>query len=195
MNVQNVRLGRPAAVTRKQGLQRASAWLQAGRRLEMQALARDLGVGRTTLYGWFGSREGLLAEAFAHAARLTLFRIRSQVSTTGAPAILQTLQRYDRTVATHPAIIGFLRADPATTIRLVTDPSGALHRTHVAIFEELIAREVQTGAYVAPLPVATLAYALVTLGEHAIFIEAQGLHPDLERLAAVQAHLLGTPTP
>jgi AcrR family transcriptional regulator len=120
----------------------------------MQALARDLGVGRTTLYGWFGSRGGLVAEAFAHQARLTLFRIRAQVSTTGA-----------------------------------------LHRTHVAIFEELIAREVHTGAYVAPLPVATLAYALVTLGEHAIFIEAQGLHPDLERLAAVQAHLLGALPP
>jgi hypothetical protein len=56
-------------------------------------------------------------------------------------------------------------------------------------------RGLQAGAYVAPLPVATLAYALVTLGQHAIFIEAQGLQPDLERLAAVQAHLLGAPTP
>src|ERR1700761_8748666 len=190
MNVQNARLGRPAAVTREQALDRAGDWLRGGRRIEMRALARELGVGRTTLYGWFGSREGLAAEAFAQAARLTLTRIRSQVTTTGAPAILETLRRYDRTVATHPAIVGFLRTDPATTIRLVTDPSGVLHRTHVAIFEELIEREVRTGAYVAPLPAATLAYALVTLGEHAIFVEAQSLRPDLERLAAVQAHLL-----
>jgi AcrR family transcriptional regulator len=200
MNVQNERVGRPAAVTREQALERAGEWLQAGRRVEMRALARDLGVGRTTLYDWFGSREGLVSEAFAAAARRTLSRIRSQVTTTGAAAILETLRRYDRAVATHPAIIGFLRADPATTIRLVTDPSGALHRTHVAMFEELIGREVQAGAYVAPLPVATLAHALVTLGEHTIFIEAQRFQPDLERLATVQAHLLeprgsGEPSP
>lgn len=157
----------------------------------MRALARELGVGRTTLYDWFGSRERLLSEAFALAARLTLAGIRADVADAGAEAILESLRRYDRTVASHPGIRELLRTDPVATIRLVTDPDGVSHRTHLEIFGRLIADEADAGTYDPPIPIPTLAYALVIVGEHALFIGAQNLDPDLERLAAVQAHLLG----
>jgi AcrR family transcriptional regulator len=163
----------------------------AGQRLDVQALARELGVGRTTLYGWFGSRERLIGEAFARAARVTVAAIRDRVEEVGARAVLETLRRYDRVVARHPGIGAQLHADPVATIRIVTDPAGASHRAHLEIFERLITDEVIAGAYTPPIAASTLAYALVLLGEHAIFIEAQRFQPDLERLAVVQAHLLG----
>jgi len=183
--------GRPAAATREQALERAQRWLMAGQRVDVRALARDLGVGRTTLYEWFGSRERLIGEAFALAARTTVRAIRDRVESTGAQAVLDTLRRYDRIVVRHAGITALLRADPVGTIRIVTDPAGASHRAHLEIFERLISDEVNAGAYTPPIAPSTLAYALVLLGEHAIFIEAQRLEPDLERLAVVQAHLLG----
>jgi AcrR family transcriptional regulator len=191
LNVQKARSGRPAAASRGEAVARASRWLLEGRRLEMQALARELGVGRTTLHGWFGSRQALAGEAFAHAARELLPAIRARVAGAGAAAILETLRRYDRAVATQPAIGRLARADPVGALRLVTDPDGPVHRIHIALFERLIADEVAAGAYIPPIPVADLAYALVSLGEHALFVDAAGGAPDLERLAVVQAHLLG----
>jgi AcrR family transcriptional regulator len=182
--------GRPAAATRQQVLERAESWLRAGRRIDLQALARELGIGRTTLYTWFGSKDALTSEAFAHAARTTVAAIRADVAGRGASAILETLARYDRAVAGSAMIVGSLHDDPIATVRLVTDPDGALHRAHLAIFEQLIADEVDAGAYRPPIPIPTLAYALVILGQHTIFVEAQRFQPDLERLAIVQAHLV-----
>jgi AcrR family transcriptional regulator len=190
-NVQNASpVGRPASATRQQALERAESWVRAGRRIEVQALARELGVGRTTLYSWFGSRDALVSEAFAQAAHATVSTIRADVPGRGATAILETLARYNRVLVGNPMIARSLRADPAATVRLVTDPDGALHRAHLAIVEQLISDEVDAGAYRPPIAIATLAYALVVLGQYTIFIEAQNLHPDLERLAMVQAHLL-----
>jgi len=56
-------------------------WL-AGERIDMGALARELGVSRATLYGWVGSREKLIGEAALGAViGVALFDVRPELVT------------------------------------------------------------------------------------------------------------------
>ncbi len=39
-----------------------------GRRVDVQAIAAELGLSRATIYRWFGSRENLIGEVLVRAA-------------------------------------------------------------------------------------------------------------------------------
>ena len=59
------RPGRPAAATRQDALALARARFLAGERVDVQAIARELGLARATMHRWFGTREVLLGEMLA----------------------------------------------------------------------------------------------------------------------------------
>src|SRR4028119_1117642 len=77
-----------------QVLRLARRRLAAGERLEMGALAAELGVNRVTLYRWVGSRERLLVEVLWSMADEALSTLRSEVPPTadrggaGVPGVL-----------------------------------------------------------------------------------------------------------
>src|SRR2546427_296007 len=51
------RRGRPPAASREDVLALAMHRYLRGRRVDVQAIASELGLGRTTIYRWFGSRD------------------------------------------------------------------------------------------------------------------------------------------
>ena len=55
--------------------------LDAGERVDMQAVARNLGVSRATVHRWFGTREELMLALFDHLA--TEFREEAQAQARG----------------------------------------------------------------------------------------------------------------
>src|SRR4028118_2411871 len=65
-----------------QVLRLARRRLAAGERLEMGALAAELGVNRVTLYRWVGSRERLLVEVLWSMADEALSTLRSEAPPT-----------------------------------------------------------------------------------------------------------------
>jgi hypothetical protein len=66
----------------------------------------------------------------------------------------------------------------------------------VAAIEKLIVSERDAGRYEPPADPATLAYAIVRLGEAFLYNDAAfGIRGDHERLRAVQAALLGVRAP
>ena len=62
------RRGRIAAASRDQVLALAMSRYLHGRRVDVQAIASELGIGRTTIYRWFGSRDELIGEVLVRAA-------------------------------------------------------------------------------------------------------------------------------
>ena len=63
---------------------------------------------------------------------------------------------------------------------------------NVASIARLIDAEIDSGHYVAPIPVDVLAYSLVRLGEAFIYNDAlAGIRGDTDRLRQVEAALLG----
>src|SRR5256885_1556822 len=61
--------GRPASATREDVLALAMHRYLRGQRVDVQAIAGELGLGRTTIYRWFGSRDELLGEVLKRGAK------------------------------------------------------------------------------------------------------------------------------
>src|SRR5437588_10965032 len=83
------RPGRPAAASREDALALARSRFLKGERVDVQAIARELGLARAAMHRWFGTREQLLGEVLAELAEQRLQTIREGIDAVGAQALLQ----------------------------------------------------------------------------------------------------------
>jgi AcrR family transcriptional regulator len=188
------RPGRPAAATREQALALARRRFLAGERIDVQAIARDLGLARATMHRWFQTRELLLGEVLGALAEARLLTIRAEVPDAGAPALLATLDRFNREIAESHGMRVLLAQEPERALRILTSGDGNVQPRVVTTMEQLIEAEVQAGAFVPPILPRLLAYATVRLGEAFIYNDAlTGIRGDVERLHQVEAALFGVP--
>jgi AcrR family transcriptional regulator len=184
--------GRPAAATREQVLEAALYTYLRGRRVDVQAIAAELGLGRTTIYRWFGSREGLIGEVLFAAAAPLLREARENARGRGARVLLDTFDRFNRSLADSPALRRFVEAERDTALRIITSGAGTLQPRIVASIQDVIDAEVRAGTYDPPVDTSTLAYAIVRLAEAFLFNDAvAGMRGDVERLREIEAALLG----
>jgi AcrR family transcriptional regulator len=150
-----------------------------GERVDVTIVARRLGIGRATIYRWFGSREALLGEVLAHEFDL-----------------LDVFDRINRTLASSRALRRLLEQERNVAMRLLTSSDGIVQPRAVACIEALIAAEVAAGTFDPPADPRTLAYAIVRLAEAFLYNDtAIGIRGDHERLREVEAALLGVRTP
>jgi AcrR family transcriptional regulator len=185
------RRGRPPAASREDVLGLALRRYLHGERVDVQAIAGELGLGRTTIYRWFGSREGLIGETVARAAEPLFDEARAAARGVGGPALLDTFDRINRALATAPALRSFLELE-RDALRILTSSGGAIHARAVAKIESFIVDEVRRGTYRPPVDPATLAYAIVRLAEAFLFNDATAaLRGDVDRLREIEAALLG----
>jgi AcrR family transcriptional regulator len=185
------RRGRPAAASREDVLHLALNGYLHGKRVDVQAIAAELGLGRTTIYRWFGSREGLIGETVAQAAEPLFDEARAGAKGRGGAALLDTFDRINRALAAAPALRSFLELE-RDGLRMLTSSGGVIHRRAVAKIESFIEAEVRAGAYDPPVDPSTLAYAIVRLAEAFLFNDATAaVRGDVERLREIEAALLG----
>jgi AcrR family transcriptional regulator len=185
------RRGRPAAASREDVLDLALNRYLHGQRVDVQAIAAQLGLGRTTVYRWFGSREGLIGETVAEAADPLFDEARAGAKGRGGVALLDTFDRINRALAGAPALRAFLELE-RDALRMLTSSGGVIHRRAVAKIEGFIEDEVRVGAYEPPVDPSTLAYAIVRLAEAFLFNDATAaMRGDVERLREIEAALLG----
>jgi AcrR family transcriptional regulator len=184
--------GRPAAATREEVLAAAMHRYLRGRRVDVQAIAAELGLGRATIYRWFGSREGLIGEVLVRAAEPLLADARAQARGTGGAALLDTFDRFNRSLAAAPALRWFVESERDAALRILTSGGGPVQPRIVAAIQSLIEAEVGAGAYAPPVQPSTLAYAIVKLAEAFLFNDAAaGMRGEVDRLREVEAALLG----
>ena len=119
------RRGRPAAASRADVLERALDRYLHGHRIDVQALAAELGLGRTTIYRWFGSRERLVGEVLVLAAEPILDHACARATGLGAKGLLDTFDRINRELAAAPALRAFL-AYERDALRIITSSSGVV---------------------------------------------------------------------
>ena len=96
------RRGRRPAASREDVLAAAMHRYLRGERIDVQAIAAELGLGRTTIYRWFGSREGLIGEVLNAAADPLLDAARAKARGRGGPMLLETFDRFNRSLADAP---------------------------------------------------------------------------------------------
>jgi AcrR family transcriptional regulator len=176
-------------------LDAAMARYLRGRRVDVQAIAAELGVGRTTIYRWFGSREQLIGEVLAAAALPLIEDARAQAGGEGGPALLDTFDRLNRSLVDARALRQFVERERAAAVRIITSGTGVAQRRMVERITALIEAEVRAGTYDPPVEPSTLAYAIVRLAEAFLFNDAAaGMRGDVARLREVEAALLGVPS-
>ena len=184
--------GRPAAATREEVLAAAMSRYLRGRRIDVQSIAAELGLGRTTIYRWFGSREGLVGEVLFLAAEPLLDAARADARGSGGRALLDTFDRFNRSLAAAPALRTFVEQERETALRVITDGSGAVQPRIVERIAGLIEDEARAGRYEPPVEPSTLGYAVVRLAEAFLLGDAAaGMRGDVERLREVEAAILG----
>jgi AcrR family transcriptional regulator len=193
MSVESVgtrRRGRPAAATREDVLAAALEAYLHGRRVDVRAIAAELGLGRTTIYRWFGSREGLIGEAVVRASEPLFAEARAGASGQGGAALLDTFDRINRGLSAAPALRSFLELE-RDALRILTSSGGPVQPQMVARVQGFIEEEMARGFRPA-VDAATLAYAIVRLAEAFLYNDATAaLRGDVDRLREIEAALLG----
>jgi AcrR family transcriptional regulator len=185
------RRGRPAAASREDVLDLALRRYLHCERIDVQAIALELGLGRSTIYRWFGSRNGLLGEVLVRAAEPTLDAARARAGGVGAARLLDTFDRINRDLAAAPALRAFL-AEERDALAIVTSEEGGVRPRFVEKITQFVEEEVRTGAYEPSVEPATLAYAIVRLAEAFLYNDTgTAIRGDVDRLHEVEAALLG----
>src|SRR3954469_9824241 len=192
---QSARPGRPPAASQADVIALALHHYLRGQRIDVRAIAAELGVGRTTIYRWFGTREHLVGTVVALAAEDVLAQIEVAAKGRGAERLLEIFDRFNRELADAPALRSFLEHERETALRIITSSEGTVTPRMVNRIAEIITTEVEAGAYEPPVEIETLALAIVRLAEAFIFNDAHaGIRGEVDRLRAIEAALLRAPT-
>lgn len=180
---------RPDALT---AFKAARSAFVAGRRIEMQELASELGVSRATLFRWVGGKDQLLAEIVWSVAEPTLARAdEAATGLTGGQRITAITTNYAAAVIESPFFFSFVQREPERAMRLLTTRATSFQGRAMDWFEALISDEVDAGHLIPPLPVRDLAYVLVRLAETFIYADAiAGETPDPEKVRLTVGALL-----
>ena len=186
--------GRPAAATRDQVLEAATRRYLGGERIDVQSIAAELGLGRTTIYRRFGSREELIAEVLVRTAAGRFEDAKAAARGTGAERILDTFDRFNRAIATAPPLRRLVAREGGNAVRIITAGDGSVQPRIVEMITGAIEDEVGKGNYDPPVEPRTLGYAVVRLAEAFLFNDtATGMRARVERLREIEAALLGAP--
>jgi AcrR family transcriptional regulator len=186
------RRGRPATASRADVVRCAREQYLRGQRVDLTLVANQLGLGRATIYRWFGSRDELLGEILATELELLMARHRARVKHRGAQGLLEVFDRVNRSLARAEALRALVERERDSALRLLTSSGGPVQPRAVARVRELIEAEVAAGAYHPPTDPGALAYAIVRLAEAFLYNDvAIGIRGDWQQLHQVEAALLG----
>ncbi len=166
-------------------------WLR-GERADVGALAEATGLGRATLFRWFGTREALHGELLWSAYAPLLAELATRGRGRGARRILAVVRTMMERIRAFAPLMRWLDRDPAYALGIISSRASPIQARTVAWVEALIAEEIAAGTLRPPLKTATLAYTLVRIVESFLygrFIADRDDDPR-EALAAIKV-LLG----
>src|SRR5947199_3498340 len=98
------RRGRPATASREDVLRLVREQYLAGERVDLTVVAAKLGLGRATIYRWFGSRDVLLGQVIDEQLELLVAAKRDEVRRRGATGLLEVFDRINRTLTRSRAL-------------------------------------------------------------------------------------------
>jgi len=163
--------------------------------IEMRALARDLGIGRATLYRWRGGREALLSEVILSLGQANLLRADADTrGPAGAERLCAVHDLHLRRISDSQAMRSFIRAEPEVASRVLLDGSGTVHVGVTRALEDLIRRQEADSEWRAPLGPEVLAPTISRLSEAFLYSDLIAHdRPDVATADVVLRMMLGVP--
>ncbi|WP_346622288.1 QsdR family transcriptional regulator [Blastococcus montanus] len=174
-------------------VRQAARTLLEGRRLDTGTLATELSIARATLFRRAGNRDAILGEAVGYLARRTLRAIEREYDARPAEAeppgrlrCLAVSEDFRYALSTAGVVRRLLDEEPATAIRVFTDPQGRVQPRVVEDYTALFQRDVDELGLVPQVPVPLLALAVVRLGESFLYSDVLAARaPDLKAATTV----------
>ncbi len=168
-------------------------WL-GGDRLEMGALATELGISRATLYTWVGSKERLLGEVIWSFAETGVAQARAGASGTGAAYIVDVVRRFTALNASFEPLRVFIASEPQLALRLLTSKEGPIQERMITVARELLDEQVEAGELSPALDLETLSYLMVRVSESFLYSDLiTGAEPETDKGVEVIRILLEAP--
>lgn len=162
------------------------------RRLDMRNLAKELGMGRATLYRRAGSRDLLLGQVLWFLTRRSLAHaVRAAEGLTGTARILHVCGTFMETANAQESLRRFLEEEPEVALRILTSKAGAVQPGVLGHTLRLLDEEAGAGRFTPRLDTKTLAYVIVRIGEGFLYADviADG-EPDVTQAIEVIRQLL-----
>jgi AcrR family transcriptional regulator len=174
-------------------VRRAALTLLREERLDTTVLAAELGISRVTLFRRVGNRDAILGEALWWLAERTLHQaaeahdVRPRAD--GDPDRLRSLaviEDFRSVLGTAPALRRLIDDEPATALRILTDPRGRVQPRMIEAYTALFERDVEARGLTSEVPLPLLSYAVVRLGESFLYSDVMvSREPDLRAAATV----------
>jgi AcrR family transcriptional regulator len=171
----------------------ALAAYEEQRKLDMGALAQELGVSRATLYRRAGSGQRLLGAVLWYRSRQVLHAaLQATAQLRGAARVVAITEGYLRAIHDRPQLIALLDRDPDGALRVLTSSESPVNAGLRAVIEKVLAEEEASGALELTIDRETLAYVIVRIGEALLYADRpRGAGaPDHQRVVGVIARLL-----
>ena len=168
----------------------------AGRRVDMSALAEEVGVNRATLYRWVGSRDQLLIEIAWSRTMLTLEYLDRDLTATGAERIVHIVSGYIDEVINDAGTRRWLSEEGESAMRLLARRDPARHDTDFqprlqGAILALLREETEAGRLALPVELDQLAYVVVRLIESYVYLDLiTGEQPQAEQAEPILRLLL-----
>jgi len=163
----------------------------APERIDMSALAHELGVNRVTLYRWVGSRDKLLVEVVWALAEQALDFAKSQTDAHGAERIVETVTRFLRLVIDNAGMRRWLSEEGEHAMRLLTRHDASFQPRLIQAIEDLLEEEAEAGRLALAVDLHELAYVIVRVIESYTYLDLiTGEAPDAGRAEPILRMLL-----
>ena len=165
------------------------------RRLDMRALAAELGMGRATLYRKVGNRDRLLGEVMWYLTRIAMAcALVKAEGKRGPERVVEVLRLFMTAVNGSAELRHFLEAEPEAALRILTSKHGPVQPGVTDALEALLAEEEERGHLCPTIDRGTLSYALVRIGEAFLYADViADQEPDVEAAVEVAARLVREP--
>jgi AcrR family transcriptional regulator len=181
----------PPRPTALDALKLARRRFQAAERIDMGAMAEELGVNRVTLYRWVGSRNHLLVETLWSLAEATLARQEEQARERGAERIVQIVNRFVDACVTNAGMRRLLSEEGELVMRLLTRRDAGFQPRLIDAIHRLLDTEARAGRLALPVDLREVAYVVVRLIESYVYLDLiTGEPPDARRAEPVLRMLL-----
>ena len=163
----------------------------AAERIDMSAVADELGVNRVTLYRWFGSRDQFLVEAIWTLADRALALADEAVGLRGAERVVGVVVAFLDTVISDAGMQRWLAEEGEHAMRLLTRHETGFQPRLIGAIRGLLEEEAAAGRLDLPVELHELAYVIVRLIESYTYLDLiTGERPDALRAEPILRMLL-----
>lgn len=141
-------------------------WVK-GERVEVGAVAEELGVNRATVFRWVGSRELLLGEVIWQ--RFAAIWRDAAAEGVGADYAADFTRRLMESALESTPLRRFIAQDPEYALRLLTSKTSTVQARIIEAVGALLREHAEAGHIAPALSIEDLAYAIVRIVESCLY--------------------------